>query len=162
MRDAGSAVKLEATTSALEELLTQLDASGFVNGEVRGSLWDFKRDGILPFERDSVPAGDRAPVDEIALEKMKGELIDEETAVTVKVSEITEEWEELSTPVEEETDVLSEDSAILSHDDQRANLEEELARLDARWARRTDPVELENASDSALDELEESLDGVDL
>lgn len=162
MRDAGSAVKLEATTSALEELLTQLDASGFVNGEVRGSLWDFKRDGILPFERDSVPAGDRAPVDEIALEKMKGELIDEEAAVTVKVSEITEEWEELSTPVEEETDVLPEDSALLSHDDQRANLEEELARLDARWARRTDPVELENVSDSALDELEQSLDGVDL
>ncbi|MAS57791.1 MAG: hypothetical protein CMA37_04205 [Euryarchaeota archaeon] len=162
MRDAGSAVKLEATTSALEELLTQLDASGFVNGEVRGSLWDFKRDGILPFERDSVPAGDRAPVDEIALEKMKGELIDEEAAVTVKVSEITEEWEELSTPVDEETDVLPEDSALLSHDDQRANLEEELARLDARWARRTDPVELENVSDSALDELEQSLDGVDL
>ena len=162
MRDAGSAVKLEATTSALEELLTQLDASGFVNGEVRGSLWDFKRDGILPFERDSVPAGDRAPVDEIALEKMKGELIDEEAAVTVKVSEITEEWEELSTPLDEETEVLPEDTALLSHDDQRANLEEELARLDARWARRTDPVELENVSDSALDELEQSLDGVDL
>ena len=162
MRDAGSAVKLEATTSALEELLTQLDASGFSKGEVRGALWDFKRDGILPFERDSLPAGEREPVDEIALEKMKGELIDEETAVTVKVSEITEEWEDLSTPVEEESEVRNEESASVSHEDERANLEEELARLDAKWARRTDPVELEGVTDSALDELEQSLDGIDL
>ena len=162
MRDAGSAVKLEATTSALEELLTQLDASGFSKGEVRGALWDFKRDGILPFERDSLPAGEREPVDEIALEKMKGELIDEETAVTVKVSEITEEWEDLSTPVEEEPEVRNEESASVSHEDERANLEEELARLDAKWARRTDPIELEGVTDSALDELEQSLDGIDL
>ena len=103
MRDAGSAVKLEGTTSALEELLTQLDASGFVNGEVRGALWDFKREGLLPFERDSVPAGERAPVNENALEEMKGELIDEEVAVSTEVSEITEEWQELTTPVEEES-----------------------------------------------------------
>jgi len=161
MRDAGSAVKLEATTSALEELLTQLDASGFSKGEVRGALWDFKRDGILPFERDSLPAGEREPVDEIALEKMKGELIDQETAVTVKVSEITEEWEDLSTPIEEELEVRSEESAPVSHEDERANLEE-LARLDAKWARRIDPAESEGVTDSALDELEQSLDGIDL
>ena len=162
MRDAGSAVKLEATTSALEELLTQLDASGFVKGEVRGALWDFKRDGILPFERDSVPAGERAPVNEVVLEQMKGELIDEEVAVAVEVSDITEEWEELSTPVEEESEVSVEDTADISHDDERATLEEELARLDARWARRTDPVEPGVVADSALDELEDSLDGIDL
>jgi predicted regulator of Ras-like GTPase activity (Roadblock/LC7/MglB family) len=162
MRDAGSAVKLEATTSALEELLTQLDASGFVKGEVRGALWDFKRDGILPFERDSVPAGERAPVDEVVLEQMKGELIDEEVAVAVEVSDITEEWEELSTPVEEESEVSAEDATVMSHDDERATLEEELARLDARWARRTDPVEPGVVADSTLDELEDSLDGIDL
>ena len=162
MRDAGSAVKLEATTSALEELLTQLDASGFVKGEVRGALWDFKRDGILPFERDSVPAGERAPVDEVVLEQMKGELIDEEVAVAVEVSDITEEWEELSTPVEDEAEVSAEDTADISHDDERATLEEELARLDARWARRTDPVEPGVVADSTLDELEDSLDGIDL
>ena len=162
MRDAGSAVKLEATTSALEELLTQLDASGFVNGEVRGALWDFKREGLLPFERDSVPAGERAPVNEGALEQMKGELIDEDVAVTVEVSEITEEWEELSTPVEEEASESSEAPETMSHDDERATLEEELARLDARWARREDPEELGEVADSALDELEDSLDGIDL
>ena len=162
MRDAGSAVKLEATTSALEELLTQLDASGFVKGEVRGALWDFKRDGILPFERDSVPAGERAPVNEVVLEQMKGELIDEEVAVSVEVSDITEEWQELSTPAEEETAGTVEEVAAASHEDERATLEEELARLDARWARRTDPVESGVVTDSTLDELEDSLDGIDL
>ncbi len=162
MRDAGSAVKLEATTSALEELLTQLDASGFVKGEVRGALWDFKRDGILPFERDSVPAGERAPVNEVVLEQMKGELIDEEVAVSVDVSDITEEWQELSTPVEEETTESSEEAPIASHEDERATLEEELARLDARWARRSDPEEPGVVTDSTLDELEDSLDGIDL
>lgn len=162
MRDAGSAVKLEATTSALEELLTQLDASGFVKGEVRGALWDFKRDGILPFERDSVPAGERAPVNEVVLEQMKGELIDEEVAVSVEVSDITEEWQELSTPNEEETTESAEEVVAASHEDERATLEEELARLDARWARRTDPVESGVVTDSTLDELEDSLDGIDL
>jgi hypothetical protein len=162
MRDAGSAVKLEATTSALDELLTQLDASGFVNGEVRGALWDFKREGLLPFERDSLPVGEREPVNEAAIEQMKGELIDEEVAVAVDVSEITEEWEELSTPVEDEVLQAEEGSNPLSLDDERASLEEELARLDARWERRTDPEESAEVADSALDELEDSLDGIDL
>ena len=125
-------------------------------------MWDFKRDGILPFERDSVPAGERAPVDEIVLEQMKGELIDEEVAVSVEVSDITEEWEELSTPVDEKPTELVEESVAASQDDERATLEEELARLDARWARRSDPVESGEVSDSTLDELEDSLDGIDL
>ncbi len=162
MRDAGSAVKLEGTTSALEELLTQLDASGFVNGEVRGALWDFKRDGLLPFERDSVPAGEREPINEKSLEQMKGELIDEEVAVAVEVSEVTEEWEELTTPVQEDANVSSDGAATHSLDDERASLEEELARMDARWARRSEPVPEASPSDSALDELEDSLDGIDL
>ena len=162
MRDAGSAVKLESTTSALEELLTQLDASGFVNGEVRGALWDFKRDGLLPFERDSVPAGERTPINIDAIEQMKGELIDEEVAVTVETSDITEEWEELSTPLEEEISNEVNEVPIYSMDDERATLEEELARLDARWERRSEPVVEAHTSDSALDDLEDSLDGIDL
>ncbi len=162
MRDAGSAVKLEGTTSALEELLTQLDASGFVNGEVKGALWDFKRDGLLPFERDSVPAGEREPINESALDQMKGELIDEEVAVAVEVSEVTEEWEELSTPVDDEVIETVTSEVSTSMNDERASLEEELARLDARWARRADPEEVVEKSDSALDDLEDSLDGIDL
>lgn len=161
MRDAGSAVKLEGTTSALEELLTQLDASGFVNGEVRGALWDFKRDGLLPFERDSVPAGEREPVNEAAIEQMKGELIDEEIAVAVDVSEITEEWEELTTPVNDEIIEVSHEPEI-AHSDERASLEEELARLDARWSRRSEPSEALGGSDSDLDELEDSLGDIGL
>ena len=46
--------------------------------------------------------------------------------------------------------------------DERATLEEELARLDARWARRTEPVETEEVPESILSQLEESLDGIDL
>jgi hypothetical protein len=133
-----------------------------VNGEVRGALWDFKREGLLPFERDSVPSGERAPVNENALEQMKGELIDEEVAVAVEVSGITEEWEELSTPADDGVVEVLESEVATSHEDERATLEEELARLDAKWARRVDPVDGEKFADSALDELEESLDGIDL
>ena len=38
--------------------------------------------------------GKERHVNESALEQMKGELIDEEVAVSSEVSEITEEWEE--------------------------------------------------------------------
>ena len=109
-----------------------------------------------------MPAGERAPLNESALEQMKGELIDEEVAVSTEISEITEEWQELTTPVEEEAELIPKTEMKMSHDDERANLEEELARLDARWARKKDPVDIEKFTDSALDELEESLDGIDL
>lgn len=165
MRDAGSAVRLEATTTALDELLQQLDASGFVEGEVKGALWDFKRDGFLPFERDSVPTGERKPVADETLEQLKGELIDEEKAITIEERDVTEEWETLETPVDEKvvTDVvIAKDETSVSIDDERAALEEELARLDVRWARRSEPVQEPSASDTALDELEDELDGIDL
>ncbi|MDP6869950.1 MAG: hypothetical protein QGI21_04180 [Candidatus Poseidoniaceae archaeon] len=160
MRDAGSAVRLESTTIALEELLTQLDASGFVNGEVRGALWDFKRDGYLPFERNNVPLTAREPIEEEVIEELQGELIDEEVAVSTETSDVAEEWEEMSTPAKED-DAVSEES-VLSHDDERASLEEELARLDARWVRQSEPVPESSGSDIALGELEEELDGIDL
>ena len=141
MRDAGSSIRLEATTSALEELLTQLDASGFVDGEVRGSLWDFKRDGILPYERDNLPSAQREPVDEATVEEMNSELIDQEIAVMTEESQITEEWEEMTTPVEEvEPEVAKAHKD--SYDDARSSLEEELARLDARWQKRVEPADI--------------------
>ena len=165
MRDAGSAVKLESTTTALDELLQQLDASGFIEGQVKGALWDFKRDGLLPYERDSVPSGERRPVTDETLEQLKGELIDEEKAITIEERDVTEEWETLETPVDEKSvsDVeASNTDTPLSIDDERAELEEELARLDVRWARRSEPVPEASASDVALDELEDELDGIDL
>ena len=86
----------------------------------------------------------------------------EEVAVAVEVSDVTEEWEELSTPVQEESIESDEEVESPSMDDERASLEEELARLDARWERKTDPVEQPMQSDSALQQLEDSLDGIDL
>ena len=165
MRDAGSAVKLESTTTALDELLQQLDASGFVEGEVKGALWDFKRDGLLPFERNSIPLGERTPVTIEALEQLKGELIDEEKAITVEERDVTEEWETLETPVDEKMagDVVTiEVETPISIDDERAALEEELARLDVRWARRSEPAPEPSPSDTVLNELEDELDGIDL
>ena len=165
MRDAGSAVRLEATTTALDELLQQLDASGLIGGEVRGALWDFKREGILPFERDSVPLGERAPVHEQTLEQLKGELIDQEKAITAEDKDITEEWETMSTPIDEASGTEAEaveQMEPVSLDDERASLEEELARLDVRWARRSEPKPEPSASDEALDDLEDELDGIDL
>ena len=50
-RDAGEAIGLEETARVLEELITQLDASGLTDGRPRGMMWDFQRDGLLPFER---------------------------------------------------------------------------------------------------------------
>jgi hypothetical protein len=163
MRDAGSAVRLEATTIALDELLTQLDASGFVAGEVQGALWDFKRDGILPFERDSIPSGMRPPVEQEIIEELKGELIDQDVAVVIEESDVDEEWQEMNTPVDEEVVPSNNDEEqTFSPDDERAELEQDLARLDARWDRRSEPA-LESVGDSsALDELEETLDGIDL
>ena len=59
------------------------------------------------------------------------------------------------------TGFVAQEGNVASIDDERASLEEELARLDARWARRSDPEDVVK-SDSALDELEDSLDGIDL
>ena len=55
-----------------------------------------------------------------------------------------------------------EETMKLSSDDERAALEEELARLDARWDRRQDPIPESDVSQSALDELEDALEGIDL
>ncbi len=161
MRDAGSSFRLEATTSALEELLTQLDASGFVDGEVRGSLWDFKRDGILPYERDNLPSAQREPVDDATVQEMNSELIDQEIAVITEESQITEEWEEMTTPVEEVEPEVAKTHKD-SYDDARSSLEEELARLDARWEKRVEPADIVMGDDSGISDLEESMDGFDL
>ena len=63
---------------------------------------------------------------------------------------------------DEEIEILESSTNIIAQSDERATLEEELARLDARWARRSDPIESTEFTDSTLDELEESLDGIDL
>ena len=145
-RDAGEAIALEETASVLEELITQLDASGLADGVPRGMLWDFQRDGLLPYERNSIPDTQRTPVEEAMLSDMESNL-----AGTVPVSldvvaetNVTDDagWEEMSAPVDEEPEqpvVVSPPIPAQStnnefeHRDERAQLEAELARLDASW-----------------------------
>jgi hypothetical protein len=165
LRDAGSAVKLEATTLALEELITQLDATGLTEGIPKGALWDFQRDGHLPFETGSVPAGKRLAVSEDSLEEMDGELIDQEAAILIEDEEIPVEWVALEAPVdsdEPKVEFMASATPLIASDyDERAALEEELARLDARWQRRQDPV-ISSTSDVALLSLEADLADIDL
>ena len=165
LRDAGSAVKLEATTLALEELITQLDATGLTEGVPKGALWDFQRDGHLPFETGSVPAGKRLAVSEDSLEEMDGELIDQEAAIQIEDEDIPVEWVALEAPVdvdEPKIEFTATPTPLRNSDhDERAALEEELARLDARWQNRLEPEE-RGTSNVALSSLEADLVDIDL
>ena len=166
LRDAGSAVKLEATTLALEELITQLDATGLTEGVPKGALWDFQRDGHLPFETGSVPAGKRLAVSDESLGEMDGELIDQDAAIQIEDEDIPVEWVALEAPVDidepaVELTATSTPTIRTSDHDERAALEEELARLDARWQTRQDP-EISGTNNVALSSLEADLADIDL
>lgn len=173
-RDAGEAIALEETATVLEELITQLDASGLADGVPRGMLWDFQRDGLLPYERNSIPDTQRTPVEEAMLSDMESNL-----AGTVPVSldvvaetKVTDDagWEEMSAPVDDEpvqpvdasppTPTQSTNNEF-DHSDERAQLEAELARLDASWNHRNEPT-TEKSTDPALAALEARLSGLDL
>ena len=172
-RDAGEAIGLEETARVLEELITQLDASGLTDGRPRGMMWDFQRDGLLPFERESVPAEHRIPVNEAMLGDMEPHLIQAETAVVVapvQAESVDEEgWAPLPPPtddepaVQEATETYSPTPAGTSMEDERAQLEAELARLDAdRTHRMTHaPAPTSNGADTALADLESRLSDVE-
>ena len=172
-RDAGEAIALEETARVLEELITQLDASGLADGIPRGMLWEFQRDGLLPYERNTVPAAQRTPVEEEMLADMESTL-----AGTIPVSldvvsnEVTTDeagWENLPTPIDQtEVNVSASPKEVVTtpiegsthQSDERAELEAELARLDASWNHRQEPV-AEQAVDPALAALEARLSGLD-
>ncbi len=173
-RDAGEAIALEETARVLEELITQLDASGLADGVPRGMLWEFQRDGLLPYERNTIPDAQRTPVEEEMLLDMESSL-----AGTIPVSlDVVEKevvtddagWESMPVPIDEvdeiETSarsepVVSQPSDIpLNQSDERAELEAELARLDASWNHRQEPA-AEQAVDPALAALEARLSGLD-
>ena len=172
-RDAGEAIALEETARVLEELITQLDASGLADGIPRGMLWEFQRDGLLPYERNTVPAAQRTPVEDEMLADMESTL-----AGTVPVSldvvsnEVTTDeagWENLPTPIDQtEVNVSADLKEVVTtpiegsthQSDERAELEAELARLDASWNHRQEPV-AEQAVDPALAALEARLSGLD-
>ena len=169
-RDAGEAIGLEETARVLEELITQLDASGLTDGRPRGMMWDFQRDGLLPFERESIPAVLRIPVNEAMLNDLEPHLVHAEDVSVVEATNDAvddEGWSPLPPPADDEAvmeEVATTPSVTPSAelDDERAQLEAELARLDAERSHRTahDPVATP-AKDTALADLESRLSDLD-
>ena len=169
-RDAGEAIGLEETARVLEELITQLDASGLTDGRPRGMMWDFQRDGLLPFERESIPVEHRIPVNEAMLNDLEPHLVHVEDVSVVEATNDAmddEGWSPLPPPADDEAvmeEVATTPSSTPSAglDDERAQLEAELARLDAERSHRTahDPVTTP-AKDTALADLESRLSDLD-
>ncbi|MEL0330833.1 MAG: hypothetical protein VW982_01310 [Candidatus Poseidoniales archaeon] len=165
-RDAGEAIGLEETARVLEELITQLDASGLTDGRPRGMMWDFQRDGLLPFERESIPAEQRIPVNEDMLTDLEPHLVHaEHVSVMETTSEPVDEegWSPLPPPTDEAAENVEESrasvpAASMGLDDERAQLEAELARLDAERSHRIshDPTPT-TPKDTALADLESRL-----
>ena len=164
-RDAGEAIALEETARVLEELITQIDASGLAGGSPSGLLWDFQRDGLLPYEREVIDPAQKTPIDEEMVKHMEsnisGEVIPEEASTPASVDE--DGWETLDLPddasLDDEAEVEFVELQPISDDDERAALEAELARIDASWEHRTEPSVVTN---SALDNLESKLSDLDL
>ena len=175
-RDAGEAVALEDTARVLEELITQLDASGLADGVPRGMLWEFQRDGLLPYERASVPAAQRTPVEEEMIITMESSLAGE---VPVSLDAVPEQpelveggWQVMPVPIDDAPEPSSHPQPVVERgiplvtsdvegSDERAALEAELAQLDASWEHRKEPI-VEVKADPALAALEARLSGLDL
>ena len=164
-RDAGEAIALEETARVLEELITQIDASGLAGGSPVGLLWDFQRDGLLPYEREVIDPAQKTPVDEEMVKHMEsnlsGDVTEQELATIIEVDD--DGWEVLEHPTDdehEEEDVVEiTDVRQISDDDERAELEAELARIDASWKHRAEPKDI---ADEALDDLESKLSDLDM
>lgn len=167
-RDAGEAISLEETARVLEELITQLDASGLASGTPQGLLWDFQRDGLLPYERETMDPAQKTPIDEEMVQHMESNLSgDAVITESVEKQPILDDdgWETLEAPVddlpgEDFSASFSEPSVTINDDDERAQLEAELAKIDASWQHRSEPLERE--VDSALKDLESKLSDLDM
>lgn len=163
-RDAGEAIALEQTAQVLEELLTQIDASGLTKGVPRGAMWDFQRDGFLPFERTSIPVGQRTPVMDDMMEHIQPTLVVEESVsldAEPAVVEVIDEWEEMPAPEDSAPQTASvEETPTVPLREDRADLEAELARLDSERRLRPDPAE-EPKRDPRLEALHDQLSELD-
>ena len=169
-REVGEAVALENTAKILEELIAQLDATGLSDGVPKGALWDFQRDGLLPFERHNQPTNVRAEVDDAMLNHMRPTLTSEQITSVDEQDESPKEdgWAELSPPQEEpavevEEFTITESTTEIvnyesSYSDERAALEAELAKLDAKTSIRQDS----DGADDAMSALEAKLGNLDL
>ena len=163
-RDAGEAIALEQTAQVLEELLTQIDASGLTKGVPRGAMWDFQRDGFLPFERTSIPVGQRTPVMDDMMEHIQPTLVVEESVsldAEPAVVEVIDEWEEMPAPEDSTPQTASvEETPTVPLQEDRADLEAELARLDSERRLRPAPAE-EPKRDPRLEALHDQLSELD-
>ena len=69
-------------------------------------MWDFQRDGYLPFERTSIPVGQRTPVMDDMIQHIQPTLVlDESVSLDGEpAQEIVTEggWEEMPAPLNEE------------------------------------------------------------
>ena len=156
---------MEETARVLEELITQIDASGLAGGSPSGLLWDFQRDGLLPYEREVIDPAQKTPIDEEMVKHMEsnlsGEIFEQTLEEVVEVDE--DGWETLELP--SDAGVVEDDIVELvelppvSDDDERAELDAELARIDASWGHRSEP---RTASDDALSDLESKLFDLDM
>ena len=137
-------------------------------------LWEFQRDGLLPYERNSVPDAQRTPVEQEMLIDMESSLAG---PVPVSLDAVKEEvtideagWENMPVPVDEsvQNEVATFSSEVSTplatpstdQSDERSQLEAELARLDASWNHRKEPA-AEQAVDPALAALEARLSGLE-
>jgi len=178
-RDAGAAVRLEQTVLVLEELISQIEATGLTGEDPQGPLWDFQKSGKLPWE---VPGGAPAvEVSEDAMLELTSSLMGQapasqtETEVVVSATgegdSVEELWENLPPPEDDpqpETELVaknlvapSEAVETTGEADQRAWIEEELARIDAQWEHRgreeLDPSTNPLVDEHELSELEDDL-----
>jgi len=169
-RDAGEAIGLEETARVLEELITQLDASGLTDGIPRGMLWEFQRDGLLPFERESIPADHRIPVSEDMMQDLEPVLLHDDSTdrsqPESKASVDEDGWAELPAPQDNPLESASthtpSNQTNVDLDDERAQLEAELARIDAEWDHRdTTPTATSSPPDAALADLESRLSNIE-
>jgi predicted regulator of Ras-like GTPase activity (Roadblock/LC7/MglB family) len=167
-RDAGEAISLEETARVLEELITQLDASGLASGTPQGLLWDFQRDGLLPYEREVVDPAQKTPIDEEMVQHMESNLSGDAVISQSMEKEVEVEidgWQTLEAPVDDIPEIISEEMVVQQEvtqndDDERAELEAELAKIDASWNHRNEPSDVE--VDSALRDLESKLSDLDM
>ena len=127
-------------------------------------MWDFQRDGFLPFERTAIPVGQRTPVKDDMLENIQPTLVVEESVSLDSepvVVEVSDEWEEMPAP--DESEAIEESSEVkqsLPLQEDRADLEAELARLDAERKLRI-PGKEEAKADPRLDALHDQLSELD-
>jgi hypothetical protein len=183
-RDAGAAVRLEQTVLVLEELISQIEATGLTGEDPQGPLWDFQKSGKLPWE---VPGGAPAvEVAEDALQELASSQMGQapadrpETEVVVSVSgdgdSVEELWENMPPPEDDpqpETELIAKNMVAPSEAvestgeaDQRAWVEEELARIDAQWEHRgreeLDPSNNPLVDEHDLSELEDDLSDLEI